>query len=182
MKFEIDDCEAAWTWPTPFDFIHSRYMAAAIVDWPKYVGQIFANTKPGGWVEFQDFDLQYYSEDGSYKAEQSIYKWATTLLQASRDFGRDPCPGPKIEAMAKEAGFEEVTSQRFRLPIGPWPRDKHLKTMGSWNLIQVEQGLEAFSLRLFTQMLKWDQKEVEALLADVRKNLRDPKLHAQFDL
>lgn len=156
-------------------------MAAAIADWPKLVGQVFANTKPGGYAEFQDFDLQYYSEDGSYKDDLPISKWATTLLNASRDFGRDPCPGPKIEGWAKEAGFEDVTVQRFRLPIGPWPRDKHLKTIGSWNLVQVEEGLEGFTLRLFTQMLKWDPKEVQVLLADVRKNLRDPKIHVQFD-
>lgn len=56
------------------------------------------------------------------------------------------------------------------------------KTVGSWNLVQIEEGLEAFTLRLFTQMLKWDTKEVQVLLADVRKNLRDPKIHTQFDL
>ena len=56
------------------------------------------------------------------------------------------------------------------------------KTVGSWNLVQIEEGLEAFTLRLFTQVLKWDTKEVEVLLADVRKNLRDPKIHMQFDL
>ena len=56
------------------------------------------------------------------------------------------------------------------------------KMVGSWNLVQIEEGLEAFTLRLFMQVLKWDTKEVEVLLADVRKNLRDPKIHMQFDL
>jgi len=27
------------------------------------------------------------------------------------------------------------------------------KTIGAWNLVQVEDGLEGFALRLFTQML-----------------------------
>ena len=49
-------------------------------------------------------------------------------------------------------------------------------------MIQVEDGLEAFSFRLLTQMLGWKLEEVHVLLANVRKNLRDPKLHAQFDL
>ena len=119
----------------------------------------------------------------------------------------------------QEAGFEGVMARRFRLPLGPWPKDQHLvgvffcaralcasfffvsfwdiwgegcrklltfsgvwqKTVGSWNLIQVEEGLEGFTLRLFTQVLKWDPKEVQVLLANVRKNLRDPKIHAQYD-
>lgn len=101
-------------------------MAAAIVDWPKLVSQVFAALEPGGWAEFQDFDLRYYSEDGSFKDELSISKWASTLLQASRDFGRDPSPGIRLEELMKECGFDGVVAQRFRLPIGPWPKDKHL--------------------------------------------------------
>lgn len=48
--------------------------------------------------------------------------------------------------------------------------------------MQVEEGLEAFTLRLFTQMLKWEVEDVRKLLEDVRKDLRDPRIHAQFDL
>ena len=84
--------------------------------------------------------------------------------------------------MAKDAGFQNVHAQRFRLPIGPWPRDKTLKTIGSWNLVQIEEGLEGLTLRLYTQMLKWKPEEVQVLLADVRKNLRDPRIHSQYDL
>ncbi len=56
------------------------------------------------------------------------------------------------------------------------------KTLGSWNLVQVEDGLEAFTLRLFTQALHWKPEEVQVLLANVRKDLRDPKIHVQYDL
>ena len=56
------------------------------------------------------------------------------------------------------------------------------KTVGSFNLIQVEDGLESFSLRLFTTVLGWQLEEVQVLLANVRKDIRDPKIHAQFDL
>lgn len=55
------------------------------------------------------------------------------------------------------------------------------KTVGSWNLVQIEDGLEAFTLRLFTQTLGWKSEEVQVLLANVRKDLRNPKIHAQFD-
>ena len=48
--------------------------------------------------------------------------------------------------------------------------------------MQIEAGLEAFSLRLFTQFLGWTTEDVQTLLANVRKDLRNPKIHAQFDL
>ena len=54
--------------------------------------------------------------------------------------------------------------------------------LGSYNLVQIEDGLEGFSMRLFTQHLGWKVEEVHILLANVRKDLRDPKIHAQFDL
>ena len=48
--------------------------------------------------------------------------------------------------------------------------------------MQIMEGLEAFTLRLFTKILGWDVQEVQVLLAMVRKDLRNPKIHAQFDL
>lgn len=69
VKFEVDDCEELWTFPEKFDVIHARYLAAAIVDWPKLMAQAFQFTNPGGYSEFQDYDLLFYSEDGSLTDE-----------------------------------------------------------------------------------------------------------------
>ncbi|KAL9639698.1 MAG: hypothetical protein Q9204_000988 [Flavoplaca sp. TL-2023a] len=181
VKFEVDDCEEPWTFREKFDVVHARYLAAAIADWPKLVSQAFQFTKPGGYSEFQDYDLVYYSEDGTLTDDLPIQKWITTLLQASRDFGRNPCPGPYLAQHMRDAGFQNVQERKYKIPIGPWPKDKHLKTIGAWNLVQIEDGLEAFTLRLFTQILGWKSEEVQVLLANVRKDLRNPKIHAQFD-
>ena len=56
------------------------------------------------------------------------------------------------------------------------------KTIGAWNIVQIEDGLEGFTLRLFIQHLGWTAEEVHVLLANVRKDLRDPRIHAQFDM
>ena len=88
--------------------------------------QAFRHTKPGGWAEFQDFNLTYYSEDGSFKEELNVAKWISTFIEAAHGFGRDPNPGPKLEGYMKDAGFEGVYHEKFRLPIGPWPKDKDL--------------------------------------------------------
>lgn len=126
VKFEVDDCEAPWTFPQPFDFIHTRYLAAAIKDWPRLARQCFQNVTPGGYCEFQDFELQYYSEDGSLTPEAPVSDWVNTLLKASKDFGNDPCPGSKLGGWLEDAGFVDVKAERFLLPIGPWAKDKHL--------------------------------------------------------
>ncbi|KAJ0372213.1 hypothetical protein COL26b_009256 [Colletotrichum chrysophilum] len=40
-KFEIDDVESTWYMDAPFDFIHVRYMACSLRDWPAFVGRVY---------------------------------------------------------------------------------------------------------------------------------------------
>ncbi|KAH6630612.1 S-adenosyl-L-methionine-dependent methyltransferase [Chaetomium sp. MPI-SDFR-AT-0129] len=181
VRFEIDDVECPWVYERPFDFIFCRYMTGSILDWPTLVGRVYENLAPGAWAEFQDFDLQYYSEDGSLTPESSTLRWINTFLEASRKAGREPCPGPKLEEWARDAGFTNIEHRRFRLPIGPWAKDPHLKQVGMYNISQIMTGLEAFSLRLFCGVLGWKENEVLVLLTKVRSELKEPKLHAQFD-
>lgn len=231
VKFEVDDCEAEWAFQHKFDLIHLRYMAASLKSWPKMVRQCYENTVPGGWTELQDFDLLYRAEDGSLPEDAPLNFWIRTLMDASRAFGNDPCPGENLGQWLVDAGFEDVHVDKFPIPIGPWPKDKHLvwphlfppaahllpwdipenrslsrgmslinkisrypldpanalwtflqKTIGAWNLVEIEDGLEAFTLRLYTQQLGWKPQEVQVLLAKVRKDLRNPRIHALFYL
>lgn len=126
VTFEVDDYEAPWTFQQPFDFVHTRYLAAAIKDWPKLARQCYQNVTPGGYCEFQDFHLRYYFEDGTMTPEATIPDWVNTLLKASRDFGNDPCPGPKLGGWLGDAGFVDVTAEKLLIPIGPWAKEKHL--------------------------------------------------------
>lgn len=109
-------------------------------------------------------------------------KYVDLLLGAARETGREPSPGPHLEGWVKDAGFTNIVHKKFRFPIGPWPKDHHLKTVGMYNLAQLLDGLEGFTLRLFCDVLGWDEKAVVVLLAKVRKEVKDPGLHAQYNL
>ncbi|KAI9684766.1 MAG: hypothetical protein M1829_000141 [Trizodia sp. TS-e1964] len=181
VKFEIDDCEAPWTFPYKFDFIYGRYLAGAIRNWPALLTQITNNTAPGGWVELHDFNFQYYSEDGSLTKDHSLLQWDTVLCDGFRKFGADPCPGPKLEGYMKDAGLINITANRYKLPIGSWPKDQKLKTLGSWNMFFVLDSLEAVTIFIYTNVLGWKADEVQVLLAKARSDLKDTSIHAQFD-
>ncbi|RSL49827.1 hypothetical protein CEP54_012233 [Fusarium duplospermum] len=182
VKFEIDDVEQPWI-NGNFDFIFSRYMSTSILDWPKLVGNVFEHLNPGGWAEFQDFDLLYYSEDGSITDEHHLLKWIKLFIDTARTkLGREPCPGPRLEGWVEDAGFTNIVHRKFRLPLGPWPKDPHMKDIGLCNIAQLLEGLEAFSLKIFCGVLGMSKEEVLLMLAKVRQELHARKFHAQFDL
>ncbi|KAF2709377.1 S-adenosyl-L-methionine-dependent methyltransferase [Pleomassaria siparia CBS 279.74] len=181
VRFEVDDIENRWAYGAPFDFIFARALACAIGDWPKLIRQAYDNVKPGGWVEFQDFDLEFYAEDGTYSQTSSAALYIRMLMSSARTAGKEPCPGPKLEAWIKNAGFINVSYQKFKLPVGPWPRDQRQKDVGLFNLVQAVDGLEAFSMQLFTSVLKWEPEEVKVLCSKVRAELRSKTSHRILD-
>jgi SAM-dependent methyltransferase len=182
VRFEVDDIESRWAYGAPFDFVFSRTLTCAVSDWPKLVRQAYHNVKPGGWVEFQDFDIEFYAEDGTYSQTSSAAIFMRMLTGSARTAGKEPCPGPKLEQWIKDAGFKNVVHQKFKLPVGPWPRDQRQKEIGLFNLVQCIDGLEAFSMRLFTSTLNWDPEEVKVLCSKVRAELKNKTSHRMFDL
>ena len=126
MKFEVDDIEKTWCFPGRFDLIHCRYLAGAISDWPRLMAQAFKFTKPGGWVEFQDFDMRFYSNDGTFVPGSPLDVWTQEIIESLKVFRREPEPGPKLEQWVKDAGFENVANHLLPIPVGPWPKDRRM--------------------------------------------------------
>lgn len=55
-----------------------------------------------------------------------------------------------------------------------------MEMTGIWNLENVMLSLEGFSMALFTRVLGWSRLEVEVFLVNVRKELKDPKIHGYW--
>jgi len=83
-------------------------------------------TKPGGWVEFVDLDMNVYSSDGSLSDDNPLRTWNVEILKAATMIGREPNPGPLLAGLLRDAGFVSVTEEVYRVPIGTWPRDNKL--------------------------------------------------------
>ncbi|KAK1465162.1 methyltransferase domain-containing protein [Colletotrichum melonis] len=181
VKFEIDDVESRWVGNRMFDYIFVRYMLVSIQDWPKLVQNIYEHLNPGGWVEFQDMDGLYYSDDGTYTAQYTTHTWNQDFVQACESIGRTARPGPQLEGWVNDAGFQNVVHKRFKAPIGPWPKDPHFKDVGMHNLCQLLDGLEGFTLRLFCGVLGRTEEDVLGMLEGVREELKRGLFHAMFD-
>jgi len=180
VQFEVDDIEEDWTFSAPFDLVHVRFMACSIANWPKLVNQAFTHTKPGGWCEFKDFDLNVISSDGTLPADSYLLRYHSLVFEALDIIKRDYAPGPKLKDWVVSAGYANVHEDVLAIPIGVWPKQKKYKEIGAWNLVCLDEGLEAIALRLFTSILGWETEEVVVLLAHVRNELKDRRIHAQY--
>ena len=115
-------------------------------------------------------------------SNHAVCKWLGKLDEASKITGRPMSPGPLLEGFVRDAGFENMHHKRFRMPLGPWPKDPAYKELGLYNITQFEDGVEGFSLALLVGVLGWTVDEVKAVVEEVKKDTRDPRLRIQFDL
>lgn len=51
-----------------------------------------------------------------------------------------------------------------------------------WNLLQLTEGLEGITMALLTRVHKWKMEEVQVLLAQVRKDLKNHRIHSYYKL
>lgn len=61
-----------------------------------------------------------------------------------------------------------------------WPKDKHLKVLGTWTHENISPAFYGLSVAAFTRLLGWTVEELEVFLVDVRKDFANPKIHAYF--
>jgi len=116
--------EDDWVEDQPYDYIHARFLAASIKDYPRLLKQCYEHTTPGGWVEMQDWDAMMYSEDGSTKGT-SIERYWEYVIPAFEKAGITIRPGPNLEKWFREAGFVDIHVEKCRMPLGTWPKDPY---------------------------------------------------------
>ncbi|KAI9831669.1 MAG: hypothetical protein M1819_004735 [Sarea resinae] len=178
LQFEIDDFTAEWVYTkSSFDFIHARGLYGCVADWPAFYRQVKDHLKPGGYFEQAEKSVVLKSEDGS--TDNTIFaRWGEVSIAAGNAFGKSLAIVDDMKRHLEEAGFEAVTEVRYKWPVGAWPKDGHLKTIGLYNRARWEEGIEGWALFLLTRYLKWTPAEVQLYLAEFRKGLKDPKIHA----
>jgi len=54
--------------------------------------------------------------------------------------------------------------------------------VGMWQLENLSGGLEAISVGLFTRFLGWKKAELDVFLGQVRKELKDTRIHTYWDV
>ncbi|CAP86336.1 Pc20g10070 [Penicillium rubens Wisconsin 54-1255] len=181
--FEVDDILREWTWREPFDFIHMRLMLGSFTPegWDQLYKQCYDALTPGGWIEQVELDVRVYSDDGSLKQDSTLATWGDNFIGCSERAGRSLLTQETMRGAMEKAGFVDVQEKLYKIPLGPWPKDKVLKEVGQLQYAHWLAALEGWAMWLLTKFgapSPWSKEEVQLYLSNVRAELRNPRTHA----
>ncbi|TGZ76668.1 S-adenosyl-L-methionine-dependent methyltransferase [Ascodesmis nigricans] len=180
VSFQLHDViEKAWAWPEGyFDYIHSRTLGTAVTDWNEYLERMWRHTKPGGWVEIGEHNLEMQCDDDSYTKESKVRRYSEEyFLPACEKLGMHYPQLETVKKSVEDAGFRDVTVRRLKYPWGPWPKDRELKRLGAVSAVILETGLEAYGMELITKALGKDPEEVRKVCEEAVEEVKRRKVH-----
>lgn len=83
----------------------------------------------------------------------SLDKCYNMVGNALTKIGVDCGAAKNYKRVMEEVGFVDVQEVRVEWPIGGWAKSSYHKTLGKWFRADLETGMEAIALGLFTRVL-----------------------------
>ncbi len=137
----------------------------------------FDQLNPGGWVESQETIIYFQSVDGSIEGT-ALQRWNALLLQGIQRTGRSATEALRCKAYLAEAGFVNLHEKKFAVPMNTWAKGKDQKAVGAMQMANNLEGIDAFTMTVFTRALGWTPADVEKLVVDVKRDMQDRSIHA----
>ena len=171
LRFEIDDAQLPWTYPPDhFDFVHIRNLHGAISDWPSLYREAFRCTQPGGYLEHVEFNIRTLSD---IAPEDHIYfRWNALFAEAGERMGRTFQIYDQMRGHIADAGYVDVVTHMWKVPIGGWAKNPRLKNVGLYTLMFLDQSVEGFALYMLKNVMGWEFVEIQVLIAQIREAWR----------
>ncbi|KAK7751611.1 hypothetical protein SLS62_006437 [Diatrype stigma] len=179
-RFETADVDEEWTFTRNklYDYIHVRSLGV-VINHEQLFKTIYDHLTPGGFVEFQEWNLKLDSADHSLEGTQ-LYKWNRIAK-----LGKDPSQIMKYRDMLPNAGFEDIVERKYAVPVNAWAPDKQSKAMGDMNKANLLASMPPLSMVILPRGLgnsEWSVNDVEDLLSGVRRDLDNTNIHAFMTL
>ncbi|CCE32552.1 uncharacterized protein CPUR_06412 [Claviceps purpurea 20.1] len=179
VRFEIDDATLEWTWDSNyFNFIHIRYIVGGVQDWAGLFKEAYICCAPGGWVQSVECDYRFYSDDGTTELEPVLASFGELFLEAGKILNRPFFVQELQQEAFDETGFVEKRFVRYKIPIGPWAKDRKLAEVGRIAGTALENDLQGYTQMIWQSVLQKPADEYQGWLADLRKAIRNPKVHS----
>ncbi|VDB83046.1 unnamed protein product [Peniophora sp. CBMAI 1063] len=163
-----------------FDVVHARNIIAGISNYPHFVHELTRILRPGGVLLLIEFDLRPIA-DGNIVTKDSerrteVYGWATLADEIQRCLvsrGIDVTVPESMGVIAHNTGwYSEVKQQHADIPIGFWPKDSTLLTVGQLAWTNFDLLMIAVKTLLLSSGIPEDV--VQRLIKDAQADLYQP--------
>lgn len=178
VSFIVDDANDDWIFEQRFDYIRASQLHSAAEE-----KRLFAQAKehlvPGGWLEMVQITYPLTSDDGTLVEGSPLDQYGKLVLEATKRTGQPVDNAKHYAQWMRDAGFVDVHEDVFKVPVGPWVKNKAVA------LLSMENALSAApmaAMATFTRVLGWSREEVEIFLVGVRKQIKDRSVHSYCPL
>lgn len=157
-----------------------RGMMTCFSDPRSILSKAYDALAPGGFLEMQDAVFPMHCHDTTLEGT-ALDKWGQACVEAAAKIGRPWTNVPNYRRWMEELGFEDVHEKVFEVATSTWPKGEKQKELGLWWQADLLDALGA-SMRVLTKGLGWEPMEVERLLVDVRKDIKNRGVHAYMPM
>ena len=114
------------------------------------------------------------SDHVEFPADHIFKQWGQAFYDVGDRSGRtfSLCCGHTMRENIERAGFVDVQEVKLKMPCHGWPRDRRLQQAGLLLFSMLDQSLEGFTMRLFTEQLGWGRDQVIIFCARFRAELK----------
>jgi len=119
-----------------FDFVYARFLLTHLADPGSLLSVLRRHVRPGGVIAVEDIDFRGHFSEPECLA---LHRYVNLYSQSVRKRGADPNIGPRLPALLREAGFEDV---RMRL-VHPAGLETNLKLLAAVTLENIAEAVLA---------------------------------------
>ncbi|KXX77833.1 hypothetical protein MMYC01_206970 [Madurella mycetomatis] len=176
------DAEDPWTFlpPGTLDYIHLRYVTTCFNSPSTVIRQAFDHLAPGGWIEFQDSDLNMRCEDNTLSGT-ALERWLRLSVEGAKNVGRDILVTRRYKDWLVEAGFVDVEERevnRPSMPINAWPETEEHKAIGDIARVTIGTGIAGAGK--YAKLAGLSGEELRRLVKQVMEDLENPEIRAYY--
>ncbi|KFY02078.1 hypothetical protein V490_00644 [Pseudogymnoascus sp. VKM F-3557] len=137
---------------------------------------------PGGYLEMQCLLPVPNCDDGSAPLQAVIPSSPPKSSKTSQIVGWSLLEPNNFAKYLRKAGFVNVVETRYKVPTGPWLLNRRMKLIGAFETQSLLQGPSAFSLMAFSKVFGWTKEETEVFLVVLRRDVKNMRYHAYYEL
>ena len=154
--------------PGELDYIFGRMLFLGINDWKRYFSTAYHALRPGGIVEHQDLDWEFYRV-GTSECLSDKWEWHKAVVAAAEKSGLSTHAGTGAASIMKGLGMEIVSAQSFEFSFVPSSKTPSSQAMGKY----VQAKLLPQYPELLRKMLEAQGIDGDALEKLTKDCLRD---------